>query len=187
MGFDIYGVAPVEHTPKPVSEKDFTDMNDQEKNEYYKALNQFEEENPGAYFRNSVWWWRPLWYYVCKVCEAVMTKKQMLMGTHNSGNTIDEETVEKMIIILEQQIADGLHKEYEKTYYEDLNKLPDEPCTTCNSKGFRYIEAKDQIEECHTCKGRGMREAWDKSYPFSYENVENFVKFLSESGGIQIC
>ena len=85
MGFDIYGVAPVEHTPKPVSEKDFTDMNNQEKNEYYKALNKFEEENPGAYFRNNVWWWRPLWYYVCKVCKSVMTEEQMLMGTDNSG------------------------------------------------------------------------------------------------------
>jgi hypothetical protein len=40
---------------------------------------------------------------------------------------------------------------------------------------------------CNGCDGVGTQEAWDLSYPFSVENVEEFARFLSECGGFSIC
>jgi hypothetical protein len=188
MGFDIYGVAPTELTPKPdILKRNFTELSDKEMKEYHDAREQYEKQNPGEYFRNNVWWWRPLWNYVCKTCKDVMTEDQIISGLNNSGFIVDKETVNNMVDILTEAIASDKHKEYEEVYYRELNKLPDEPCTSCKGKCFIYVEAKDKIEECLSCKGTGLRKNWDSNYPFSHENVEKFVKFLSMSGGIQIC
>ena len=68
MGFDIYGIKPRENTIKPeILKKDWYKLEQQEeKDKYFDAKNKYEEENPGQYFRNNVWWWRPLWDYVCE-------------------------------------------------------------------------------------------------------------------------
>ena len=55
MGFDLYG-----QNPKLKSEEPYIDWTKnptkEEKEEYFKAREKFEEENPGHYFRNNVWW-----------------------------------------------------------------------------------------------------------------------------------
>ena len=34
----------------------------------------------GHYFRNNVWFWRPLWQLICEECDDILTKKQMERG-----------------------------------------------------------------------------------------------------------
>ena len=41
----------------------------------------------------------------------------------------------------------------------------------------RYAKEQEQLDD----------DDWNKSYPFSVENVEYFAKFCLESGGFQIC
>ena len=62
MGFDLYGLNPKLKGVKPSI--DWNTATDKDKDNYVKALNIFEEENPGYYFRNNVWWWRPLAYLI---------------------------------------------------------------------------------------------------------------------------
>ena len=54
MGFDIYGLDPNLKSQRPTI--DWDKATDNDKDAYFKALNKFEEENPGYYFRNNVWW-----------------------------------------------------------------------------------------------------------------------------------
>jgi len=30
----------------------------------------------GEYFRNNVWWWRPLWDWTYEQCQDIITQKQ---------------------------------------------------------------------------------------------------------------
>ena len=62
--------------------------------------------------------------------------------------------------------------------------MPLEECNICDGVG--QVEGDDYVRECHVCKGSGKRKNFNTKYPFSAQNVEDFVKFLSQSGGIQI-
>jgi hypothetical protein len=71
--------------------------------------------------------------------------------------------------------------------------MPDEPCDICAGTGVRKPEphcgAGDLKEggiKCNGCKGEGYVRPWASHYPFSTENVRNFVAFLRESGGFVI-
>ena len=70
MGMDVHGLNPVIRK-KPTSEileQDWTKLSEDDLGKYFKAKQQHEEDNPGIYFRNNVWWWRPLWDYVWTLC-----------------------------------------------------------------------------------------------------------------------
>ena len=76
MGMDLYGLKPTEHMQAtPLIKKVKHDFNeffklekgDQDK--YLRENREYEKANVGTYFRNNVWYWRPLWMYVCKVCN----------------------------------------------------------------------------------------------------------------------
>lgn len=59
MGVDISGRNPVFNTPKP-GEPDWDTCSDEERDNYYTLLSEWQEKNPGDYFRASWWSWRPI-------------------------------------------------------------------------------------------------------------------------------
>ena len=195
MGFDIYGINPKELIEKPeILDKDWTKLGKKKTDKYIEAMQQHQDENPGVYFRNNVWWWRPLWDYVCETCGDVMSKEDMEAGCSNSGYEIDENTVYRMLIKLRIRIALGNHKRYEKEYKKWQKNLPLEDCSYCNQTGKRqWLEGKQDCNVCNTEYTRkkgipiGKVKSWNCSYPFDAENVEQFVAFLEQSGGIRIC
>jgi len=65
MGVDIYGKAPKLIGKKP--ELDYSDDNitEDQKKEYWDALEKWEDKNPGYYFRSNWWSWRPI-VMLCK-------------------------------------------------------------------------------------------------------------------------
>ena len=68
MGFDIYGLAPKMKSEKPTI--DWAKATDNDKDKYFKDMNKFEEDNPGYYCRNYVWWWRPLAELIIDKCSV---------------------------------------------------------------------------------------------------------------------
>jgi hypothetical protein len=195
MGYDIYGLNPREMATKPkILGKDWTKLGKKQTDKYFEAMNKHQNENPGVYFRNNVWWWRPLWDYVCIICEDVMDSKDIEAGHSNSGYEIDEITIECMLIKLRIEIALGNHKVHEDIYTNHLNELPLEDCPYCNQTGKRqWPEGEADCNVCNTEDTRkkgipiGKQKSWDCSYPFDAGNIEEFVVFLEQSGGIRIC
>tara|TARA_R100000808_G_C2150165_1_gene158805 strand:+ start:3054 stop:3680 length:627 start_codon:yes stop_codon:yes gene_type:complete len=207
MGFDLTGLKPTQRTEEPdILSRCVTTLNGDEVNEYWNAYREHSDRNPGVYFRNNVWYWRPLWNYVCSVCHEVMTQKQMEHGCSNSGGKINMETSRKMYRILETLLDAGEVDKAEKEYNENLKNLPNEECTTCggtgekknNSTGLHHItgdesdrlvdntKEADEMVECWTCNGHGERENWQNNYPFDKDNVRDFCLFLRDCGGFQI-
>jgi len=139
----------------------------------------------GGYFRNNVWWWRPLWVYVVAVCMDVLTERDAIEGHLNNGHWIHARQAQAIAQRLATLLAAGDVKRYEQDYRARLDKLPLEPCEHCQGTGTRNDQhVKGQ---CNACNGRGKGETWATHYPFSVDNVREFADFCAHSGGFRIC
>ena len=107
----------------------------------------------GKYFRNNVWYWRPLWTYICDECDDILTVKEAEAGTYNDGVKITKAKAEKIAKRLQKRIDDGS---------VDLHKAG-------------YDGTVEQVND-----------EWAGNYPFSVENVIDFIQFCEESGGFEI-
>ena len=63
MGFDLTGLNPNLVRPEPELPP-FPERTSED----WELYTEWQEENCGTYFRNNVWFWRPLWNFVCGCC-----------------------------------------------------------------------------------------------------------------------
>ena len=130
MGFDIHGLNPRENTkPKDyptyskfekISFKEkwkMLEADEELREKYWDELHKFEQHNPGKYFRNNCWWWRPLWDYVYYELD-VLTAQDWDKGHYNGGHTIPETKAVKIGAELYIHIVTGKIAEYKKEYDE---------------------------------------------------------------------
>ena len=166
MGFDLSGINPqinkTEAEYKYYNEDTDIWKSDDEKlrKNYFKEMDDYHRANPGVYFRNNVWWWRPLWDFVCMQCSDFMTDKQKEAGGWNDGKEIDQETAAKIGTKLKILLEDGTVDRWETHIRERNEKLK---------------EDSDEDKQ------------WASNYPFNKNNVENFAEFCLQSGGFVIC
>jgi len=174
MGFDLYGVLPGKEKPTfDFKDKESTDA-------YFK----WQQDTKGSYFRNNVWWWRPLWKYVCTTCGDILSDRDMERGSYNDGHLIVSSKASKLSDRLQSLIDSGEVKKYADAYKKHLESLPKKKCWLCKGTGKRNdMEVKDG---CNSCSGTGFTDDEDKSYPFNEENVQEFAWFCAASGGFEI-
>jgi len=201
MGFDIEGIAPKTTEKTPLVEKidkdwdQFYTLNEATKSKYFKEREEWMEKNPGVYFRNNVWWWRPLWNYVYNNCDS-LTEEDFHKGCVNDGHTIDLDKALDIANALNELLESGHTAKFEKQYNEEMNSLEKVTCDICDGKGKRNYKGtldadfetitEDIIKECNGCKGTGKKAQYATYYPFSEENVKRFAEFVKLSGGFQI-
>lgn len=136
----------------------------------------------GEYFRNNVWFWRPLWDFVSESCD--LDEDVQRSGHFNDGLQIDELTARRIAKTLFALLNDGTVANLEVLYQRAHDALPDEVCTHCNGTGVRndkYVQGK-----CNGCDGTGKVRPFETHYPFSAENVADFAHFCDKSGGFEI-
>jgi hypothetical protein len=158
----------------------------------------------GSYFRNNVWWWRPLADYCIENHPDIAEKCEYWHS--NDGDGLDAEDAYALAERLMADIAEGKVSEHERNYNEWRASLPREACELCECTGIRTdkvgvdmgMPEKELSPEvsiltgrthgwCNACDGVGTQESWLAGYPFSEENVKEFAEFLMDSGGFQIC
>ena len=184
MGMDVYGENPKIHTPKP-QRPETEDYDSDEMSQYFSDLREWQDKNPGGYFRNNVWWWRPLWNYVTELCDDILTEDDIEHGHNNSGRLIDQEKCLVIAKRLVDELQSGRVSLYKEARQRHLESLPQEDCDLCDATGVRndeYVQG-----ECNACHGKGTKPHWDTHYPFDEENVEEFKNFVKECGGFTIC
>jgi hypothetical protein len=135
----------------------------------------------GEYFRNSIWWWHPLWHYISSVCCDMLTEAEIKAGEFNDGLLISAEKSRAIGFRLKFLIDQKEVKKFETEYQEALDRLPDETCEACKGKGSRYDQYVQS--ECGVCKRSGKVRPWSTHYPFSEENVREIDVFELHSGG----
>jgi len=143
----------------------------------------------GNYFRNNVWWWRPLWDYVEEVAPQLAERVEH--GHTNDGDGLDASESTELAAILTAEIDAGRTAQYAAGYTARMEALPEEPCTYCDATGTRSDEVGQKagmVERkwCNACHGKGSRRPMDTWYEFSAENVREFRDFLVASGGFEI-
>jgi hypothetical protein len=133
----------------------------------------------GEYFRNNVWWWRPLADYVVEQCG--------LEGDgwfDNRGHEVSAGDARRIAATLDRLLAAGEVKKYETEYMRQLASLADVECTVCHGFGVRFDAFVQGT--CNGCAGRGRVRPFATNYPFSEENVQKFAEFCRASGGFSI-
>ena len=166
IGFDLSGVNPQINKPETEYKyyKEDTDIwktgDEKLRKKYFKEMDEYHEANPGVYFRNNVWWWRPLWDFVCMHCNDFMTDEQATGGSYNDGKEIDQKTAAKIGTKLKILLEDGTVDRWEEHIKERNEELK---------------KSKDEDEQ------------FFGSYTFHRNNVEHFAEFCLQSGGFVIC
>ena len=153
-----------------------------------------EPKDPkGEYFRNNVWWWRPLWNYIEDNFPDLAKKAP---GAHyNDGDGLNEEDSLLLASLLQSHIDQGKVAQFEKDWKQMVDSTPNEPCIFCSQTGARTWEAGEgpnntdqpKMLECNVCQGEGTVKNMIYHYPFSEDNVKDFVQFLEHCGGFRIC
>jgi len=142
----------------------------------------------GEYFRNNVWWWRPLWEYVVRNCDDVLTVRQAYDGTMNNGIIVTKVQTNKIARRLQKLLDNGDVQIYKKNREDELDSLSDEICEVCEGTGKRRKPPKTGAgkHDCNGCDSTGKVESFLKHYPFNVDNVQDFLKFCKTSGGFEI-
>tara|TARA_R100000700_G_C3163799_1_gene139279 strand:+ start:514 stop:1143 length:630 start_codon:yes stop_codon:yes gene_type:complete len=209
MGFDLYGENPQvsqgfddnkseryeELCAMTYEERHKEGLND----EYFELQDEYQNMNPGNYFRNNVWWWRPLWDFVCHHCHEVLTQEDMNAGCYNDNHLISKAKSIKIAKILKEAIETEETKifceEHEKRMQiakkhnaqieieqEDLRQIAIDITGDSEIYPAKYPKKlRKKFDELVDSKD------WASSYPFSIDNVKGFIKFAEQSGGFTIC
>lgn len=201
MGFDLYGINPRTERKRPerpvgMFEEDVPQPTKKEVEKYFEELNDFHEE-VGAYFRNNVWWWRPLANYIIDFTGCV-EKGDEEKWHENGGHEVDEETAIQIANQLEHLIKTGHTEKYAEEYMkeheeanlhnekigEEMKKFQDE----MDKKYNRDIAPSEYNQDDY----KKWSAIYDKkksigNYPFNVNNVKEFIEFAKNSGGFRIC
>lgn len=150
----------------------------------------------GEYFRNNVWWWRPLADFLTATYPDLTAGCTYWQS--NDGDGLDAAGALALADALDRDLANGRVTAYADQYAAEIAALPDSACDLCDGTGLRTDEigrthGMDKPRDpdtgkggCNGCQGTGRRENWGKSYPFEVENVREFAAFLRHSGGFEI-
>lgn len=209
MGFDLYGENPKvvkgfsDEKSERYEELSAMSYGDREKqglnDEYWEMHSEWENNNPGAYFRNNVWWWRPLWSFTCEHCEDILTEADMNAGCYNDNYIITEDKA----VAIAKRLKEALEQPETEEYLENHMKAM-EKAKKHNEKIEQEKKALDKIAvEMTGDKNiapidypKDLKEKfdelmdqrdWASSYPINRQNIEDFALFAEQSGGFSIC
>ena len=134
MGMDVHGLKPKENKTlkdfpilKKYREMEFRkklkELEDNPKiqEKYWKETEDFENANPGVYFRNNCWWWRPLWNFCYNVAPDLISDELHDNGHGNSGAGLDDKDAKLLGDYLFTAIEDGTVDKFKK-WHEDQEK-----------------------------------------------------------------
>jgi len=157
----------------------------------------------GSYFRNNVWWWRPLWIF----CETIAPRlsNKVKHGQSNDGDGLNDDIGKALAKLLQQSLSDGTCQRYETEYNAWKASLPRHTCKYCTGTGIRTDEIGTKHEMpnkeldieiaqklgrtqgwCNGCNGEGTTADHQTWYYFSVENVQEFAEFLETCEGFSI-
>ena len=103
MGMDVHGLNPVIRREtsntevRDLLEQDWTKLSEDDLGKYFEAKQQYEEDNPGVYFRNNVW--RPGLLLKCSMSEIEQLFTIIFFIYVIASETEDQEISDEVIIV----------------------------------------------------------------------------------------
>ena len=200
MGMDVYGLNPKIHegTKQPDRLDDLHKQKDKVVKKYFDEQDAYERKNVGVYFRNNVWWWRPLANFMREHCDW-FTQEQQARLHDNSGFEFSEHEALTIADTLQKKVDDGTVKvreevnrremkvaeEWNKGIHAQQEELEKEvKKETGDAKIVPYDYPEHFKKKYDAIQKQTDRKAY---YPFKERNVKRFIAFLRECGGFSVC
>ena len=152
----------------------------------------------GEYFRNNVWWWRRLAEFVCEHTGVIEEKNKPLWQS-NGRHEVSQEQAKQIANQLKALISNGTVAKGIKECEEDMkkaeennrhvNKLHEMLRKKVEAEtGEKNLAPRDYPKDDHdTWSWIQAKYDYASEYPFTLENVNEFIEFCEESNGFRIC
>ena len=198
MGFDLYGLNPKTTIKRPERPDNLHDENfsQEEREKYFEEMDKYESQS-GTYFRNNVWWWRPLADYVIRFTKVV-SDKDAERWHFNDNHEVNDQDAKMIAQQLEHLISTGHTKKYAEEF-ELLRKKAEKKNQVVEKELQAFSES---VKKKYNQPGwapidfpKKEKQQWDRilqkrnsmgNYPFNLENVKEFATFCKFSGGFTI-
>jgi len=197
MGFDITGLNPKNlHLQEPKRPDNLFELSLEEQNKYFEKRDEYTSQS-GTYFRNNVWWWRPLADYVLRYTKVIPENEHEHWG-YNDCYEVSQENAEMISQQLDHLVKSGHCKTYADQFEKNrkiiekhndkIEKQLDKFCKEVEKKLGKSNLAPNEFPT-------EDKKKWDKiydkknfngNYPFSVDNVKEFSEFCKNSCGFSI-
>ena len=147
------------------------------------------KETGETYFRQNVWGWRPIWSFVERFCDDLLSAEQLKRGNYN--DFVEINGVESIMLAtrLQALIDEGTVKDCTDVYETNRNKE-----VKAEEILMKALDqwTKDQGASCGSELEYANNELWnvmyrkinnnsDSRYPMSVENIQEFADYCKES------
>ncbi len=192
MGVDIFGRKPKILLEGP-EQIDFKSSTDDEKQEYWNKVEEWEAKNPGIYFRSNWWGWRP----ILMLCEMAKDKCRLKMnmefwGSNDGKGLRTQKQCDRLADALELMLNhDPIYKDF---MADDSNVIyMVTGCWDVTDTGEAFLDEEDELNEEYeygtilwdpvvTKKGVMV----ETRYSCSLGHIKDWIDFLRGCGGFQI-
>ena len=147
------------------------------------------KETGETYFRQNVWGWRPIWSFVERFCDDLLSAEQLKRGNYNDFVEIDGAESIMLATRLQALIDEGTVKDCTDVYETNRNKE-----VKVEEILMKALDqwTKDQGASCGSELEYANNELWnvmyrkinnnsDSRYPMSVENIQEFADYCKES------
>ena len=199
MGMDVYGT-------KYAAERDAVWERIDENSEGHGRDEIFSElrkvdDLPGAYFRNTAWWWSPLAAYIVRFAPEVAKRIRIAFSDSDRARMVaDGDTYEAITEREAESVGDlgywhsndgaGLSEDDALVLAGVLTVHIETGQTAAYAAGVAYAidraEKDYRIMRSIRSNGETLPEKLDAFTPFTVDNVAKFRDFLRGSGGFAI-
>jgi len=188
MGMDIYGLNPQLTEERP--EINWETSTEEERDLYWKKLDNWEKVNPGYYFRANLWSWRPIQTLI----DSVLTMYNLnwdtsRFGENSGGGFKTQEECDTIANGIEEILGDLIESGKETIYLNLGMWVSYEP-----TGGVFNVpeEIQDELNEQNNIMliespivaSNGQLVV--PAHSVSISHIEKFVKFLRHCGGFEI-
>jgi hypothetical protein len=192
MGVDIYGRKPINKSEKP-EQIDFHTATDDEKQKYWIKVDEWEEENPGEYFRSNWWGWRPI-LMLCEIANGKYKLKLNMQywGSNDGKGLRTQKQCDRLADALELMISND--SGYNEFMVDDSDRIQICMGAWCEAgTGKFYHESDEDLNEQYpfgtilfssvVTKNGTMVES---AHSCSLAHLKRWINFLRHCGGFKI-
>lgn len=190
MGVDIYGISPKLKSEKP-AQINYSTATKEEHQAYFEALDQFEEENPGYYFRATWWSWRPIHV----IADLAIKVADLPLSTEGWGSNSGDglKTQEECDSLADAMELFTILSKKEMTEDSDRMYVCLDFWARQDGKIIRDAEINNQLNEDHPIGTVLYSPVVDSTgeiaipvYGVSLSHIKEFITFLRNCGGFEI-
>lgn len=193
MGVDIYGISPKLTESKPELPDNYEELSEEQIQAYWQMRDEWEQNNPGFYFRNNWWHWRPLQMLIGvfnNAQELHIPEDQMKSLGSNDGNGVKDKGHCEQLAKCFRELAAQMKKDDTKVIYLNTGwwHFADK-----NLNNGRSIEDEELINKLNEKYPGLFFEAptlngvdYEASHATNIDNIEEFALFLENCNGFEI-